>query len=87
MALTFPNTNRSYDATYRRVRFVGHDGVIEVAFFLQDEALVRIAPNTQIDEPNVLDAFDQNRGRILDMASRAYRATRRHFYVLDATDV
>ena len=33
MLLSFPNQSRSYDATLRAVRFWGHDGAMEVAFF------------------------------------------------------
>lgn len=32
MALAFPNQARSYNETYRRTRFSGHDGMFEVRF-------------------------------------------------------
>ena len=35
MSLNFPNQSRSYDATLRAVRFWGHDGPMEAAFFCE----------------------------------------------------
>ena len=43
MALAFPNRSRSYDDVRHRVRFVGHDGMIEVPFFVETDALVPAA--------------------------------------------
>ena len=42
MTLNFPNQSRSYDATLRAVRFWGHDGAMEAAFFVNEGALKRI---------------------------------------------
>jgi uncharacterized protein DUF1488 len=39
MALAFPNSSRSYDATRRAVRFWGHDSAMEWSFFVTAEAL------------------------------------------------
>jgi Protein of unknown function (DUF1488) len=39
MALNFPNRSRSYDATRRAVRFWGHDGPMEAAFFVSAEQI------------------------------------------------
>jgi hypothetical protein len=38
MALNFPNPSRFYDATRRAVRFWGHDGALEAAFFMNVDA-------------------------------------------------
>jgi hypothetical protein len=35
MALNFPNFSRSYDAAANRIRFWGHDGAVEIPFFLE----------------------------------------------------
>ncbi len=45
--LNFPNISRSYDATRRCVRFWGHDGALEVSFFVEEAAVYRIAPETR----------------------------------------
>ena len=34
MSLSFPNRSRSYDASARRIRFIGHDGMFEVPFLV-----------------------------------------------------
>ena len=86
MALSFPNSSRSYDPSHDRVRFLGHDGVLQIAFFLESDALRRIDPGVRKDEPSVLSVFDKNIGRILDAATKAYRATRKHSYQLIAAD-
>jgi hypothetical protein len=43
-ALNFLNQSRSYDATLRAVRFCGHDGTMEVSFYVNEDALKRIQP-------------------------------------------
>ena len=48
--LNFPNVSRAYDATRRSVRFWGYDGALEVQFFVEDRALVRITPGTTKEE-------------------------------------
>ena len=58
MALSFPNKSRAFDATRRAVRFWGYDSAMEVAFFVTEEALKRIAPDMQSDEAGLLRAFD-----------------------------
>jgi len=57
MALSFPNQSRSYDATLRAVRFWGHDGAMEVSFFVTEDALKRIEPSMRSDESGLLNAF------------------------------
>jgi hypothetical protein len=58
MSLSFPNRSRVYDATLRAVRFWGHDGAMEAAFFVNEDALKRIEPGMQPDEAGLLNAFD-----------------------------
>ncbi|XUJ35392.1 DUF1488 family protein [Bradyrhizobium japonicum] len=48
--IEFPNHSRSYDRTRRAVRFWGHDSAIEASFFIEEEALKRIQPDTCYDE-------------------------------------
>src|ERR1700688_3926660 len=62
--IDFPNHSRSYDPTRRVVRFWGHDSAIEAAFFISQDALTRIQPGVQLDEPSLLNAFDANREKI-----------------------
>jgi hypothetical protein len=42
MTLLFPNPSRSLDEKRNAVRFIGHDGMLELRFFVEAEALTRI---------------------------------------------
>ncbi|MDW5313313.1 DUF1488 domain-containing protein [Rhizobium sp. PL01] len=81
MALTFPNTSRSYDETARRVRFLGHDGMFEVKFFVDIGAFSKIASRAP-SEADCLAAFDAARSSVQDIARKAYGRDRRDSYVL-----
>ena len=61
MALNFPNRSRSYDSTRRAVQFWAHDSAMETSFFVSEDALKRIQPDTALDEAGALRAFDVNR--------------------------
>ena len=75
--IEFPNHSRSYDRTRRAVRFWGHDSAIEASFFIEEEALKRIQPDTCYDESSLLHAFDSNRDLICAAAAKVYvRGTR-----------
>jgi Protein of unknown function (DUF1488) len=65
MSLSFPNQSRSYDVTLRAVRFWGHDGALEVAFFVNEDSLKRIEPRMQPNESGLLNAFDSHRDLII----------------------
>jgi hypothetical protein len=86
MALSFPNQSRSFDATRCAVRFWGHDGAMEASFFVTDDALRRITPNTQFDESGILSAFDLNRKLIYAIAAKVYGCGRKGSYELVAAD-
>jgi hypothetical protein len=86
MTLGFPNQSRSYDATRRAVRFWGHDSAMEVSFFVDEDALSRIQPDTQRDETGLLNAFDRNRPRIYETAAKMYRRGNKWSYDLMAAD-
>jgi hypothetical protein len=85
--LNFPNASRSYDATRHCVRFWGYDGALEVSFFVEDDALIRIAPGTTRDESSLLESFDRNRERIFETASKVYGRRRKGSYELVTSDV
>jgi hypothetical protein len=82
MSLSFPNQSRSYDATLRAVRFWGHDGAMEVSFFVNEDALKRLEPRSQPTESELLRAFDSHRDLIYAAAARAYRRGRKGSYEL-----
>lgn len=87
MALIFPNMSRSYDAAGNRIRFWGHDGAIEVSFFLEVSALLRLCPETPNIEPRILAAFDVAWDQIIAAARKVYSPRGgKGFYVLAATD-
>lgn len=85
MSLTFPNRSRSYDATRNAVRFLGYDGMFEVPFLVQADALAEHGPS-EMTEADCLTAFDAARGSIHDVAREAYSRGRRTTYVLAAID-
>lgn len=82
MTLTFPNRSRSYDEAGQRVRFTGYDGMFEVPFFVETDALRTVATG----EANYLAAFDAARATIRDVARAIYGSARRTVYVLTAAD-
>jgi hypothetical protein len=69
MSLSFPNRSRSFDEARKAVRFLGYDGMFEVAFLVQAEALV---PPSRVTAADCLAAFDAARGSIYKAALRAY---------------
>jgi len=87
MAINFPNRSRSYDAMRGVVRFWGYDRAMESAFFLTADALQKLQPNMQLEEEDVLRAFDSNRERIYAIAARVYARGRRGAYHVTAADV
>ncbi|MER8506943.1 DUF1488 domain-containing protein [Mesorhizobium sp. M0199] len=86
MTLNFPNPSRSYDAAAKRVRFVGHDGMFEVPFFVEVAALSAANPAASGAEAEFLSAFDAKRSSIHDIAREAYSHGRRNMYVLTPAD-
>jgi len=86
MTLHFPNSSRSYEPGHARVRFWGHDSSMEVAFFLEEDALFRLSPDMSSDETAILKAFDANRDRIMAATRKAYSGRRTHSFILSAED-
>lgn len=84
--LEFPNRCRFYDASRRAVRFWGHEGAMEASFFVCSDSLMRLQPGIQPDEAGLLGAFDANRERIQQAASKVYGRGRRGSYDLVAAD-
>ena len=84
--IDFPNHSRSYDQTRRAVRFWGHDSAIEASFFISEDALKRIQPNSRGDELSILNAFDLNRDLICAAAARIYVRGSRGSYDLVAAN-
>ncbi|MCF3638550.1 DUF1488 domain-containing protein [Rhizobium sp. TRM95111] len=84
MTLSFPNPARSYDESKRRVRFVGHDGMFEIRFFLPVDVFAGDISPRNGTERDYLSAFDRMRQRILETARKAYAANRRDTIELDA---
>jgi len=88
MTLAFPNPSRSFDEARKAVCFTGHDGMHQVRFFVEVEALAKagIASAGSAPEARYLSAFDALRASIHDVAGRAYARTRRDSYTLTAAD-
>jgi hypothetical protein len=71
MALRFPNRSRSFDTVRNAVRFLGYDGMFEVRFLIQAEALA-VSSKQPMIEADCLDAFDAARNAIYEAAQKAY---------------
>jgi hypothetical protein len=87
MALNFPNLSRCYDATRRCVRFWAYDDALEISYFVEEDALRRMAPGIERDEAGLLMAFDRHRDRICKAATRVYSRHRKASYTLAAADL
>jgi hypothetical protein len=86
MALQFPNQSRSYDSRRRAVRFWGHDGAMEAAFFVTEEALKQLQPG-MVGEAGLLNAFDANRAFIYAAATRVYARGPKGSYDVQSADL
>ena len=72
MTIRFPNASRFYDRTRDAVHFWGYDQSMETSFFITAAALQQLAPGTLRREKALLAAFDSNRARIFEVATRIY---------------
>ena len=57
MTLAFANPSRSFDEARNAVQFFGHDGVVEIRFFVEAGAL-GISGTAGMSEAKCLSAFD-----------------------------
>lgn len=88
MTLAFPNPSRSFDPTVNCVRFSGHDSTIEVSFFLEVGALLKLQPKMVQIEADILDAFDTKRKKIQKSAARLYdKGQRAYVYTLTPENI
>lgn len=86
MTIAFPNPSRSYDERRHSVRFVGHDGLMQIRFFLPVSILADDLSVRMPTEVDYLSAFDGMRKRIFDVARKAYESRRRDMIELDQTN-
>lgn len=86
MSLTFPNQSRSYDESNRRIRFSGYDGMFEMKFFLELDALAKIYSGPLTGEREYLSAFDDARKKILGAAEKAYGRGQKRMCTLTLSD-
>lgn len=85
MTLQFPNPSRSFDEVRNAVRFIAHDGMSTVPFFVETAALAGPG-KPQLSESDSLSVFDSSRNAIHDVARQAYSRGRRTSYTLTAAD-
>lgn len=89
MALSFPNPSRSFDEGRKAVRFIGHDGVFEVPFFIEADALAKADGTTarfDVSQDACLSAFDRLRATIHDVARAIHARRRSTSHILNASD-
>ncbi|MEO4045255.1 DUF1488 domain-containing protein [Hoeflea sp. CAU 1731] len=85
MSLAFPNPSRSYDEARNAVRFVGHDGMFEVPFFIEAGALWEQGDKLP-SETDCLAAFDSSLASIHRAACKTYSRGRKTPYILKAVN-
>jgi len=89
MTLAFLNPSRSYDETRRAVRFLGHDGMFEIRFFVEVDVFAGKDSVSHGDRPSEaasLSAFDTSIDAIHHVAKKAYAKNRRDIYTLTVDD-
>jgi hypothetical protein len=86
MGLNFPNASRSYDEKRHSVSFWGYDSAFEIAFHVEQDALLRMSPEMHGDEASVLRAFDVHRPHIEQVAAHAYSRGRSNYLRLSAAN-
>ena len=89
MTLAFPNPSRSFDEVRNAVRFIGHDGMFQIRFFVEAGALTKSVTairETGALEAKCLTAFDGLRTSIYDVARKAYSHSPRDSYTLTTAD-
>lgn len=86
--LSFPNPSRDFVAAKNWVHFTGYDSVKEISFFLEVDALAKLQPRLTETERDILQAFDNARQRIHEVASRVYasRPNQSFTYHLESAD-
>ncbi|MDX8454651.1 DUF1488 domain-containing protein [Mesorhizobium sp. VK9D] len=88
MPLEFPNPSRSFDEARNAVRFIGHDGMFTVPFFIEADALApRGRQGPGMAEAACLVAFDAARHSIHTSARKLYSGGRRTTYTITAADM
>lgn len=90
MSVDFPNQSRSFDEARDAVRFMGYDGMFEVRFFVEADALAASAsgPNDpDAREAACLSAFDALRSSIYDAARKVHARKRQDIHTLTADNL
>ena len=82
----FSESESLYDGKRHAVGFWGHDGAIEVSFFVNEDALQQIQPGVRRDEAGLLGAFDLHRDFICATAAKVYGRGHRGSYELLRVD-
>lgn len=86
MTLNFPNGSRSYDARRNLIRFWGYDSALEISFFVEVGALLKLNPQMSNVEAGYLEVFDAARERIHETARKVYSRARKDSCLLAAAD-
>ena len=90
MTLDFPNPSRSFDEARNAVRFIGHDGMFEVPFFIEADALASTTTKgsgLEAAEAACLASFDAARRSIHDVARKLYSRGRQTSYTITTADI
>lgn len=80
MTLNFPNESRNFDPRRNCVCFWGYDSAIEISFFVEIGAIIRLCRGTKGGEFDILQAFDTVLATIHEAADRVYVQSKKTSY-------
>jgi hypothetical protein len=60
---------------------LGYDSAIEITFFMEWDALMKISPAAEMADTGLLEAFDSALERIHQVAEKVYQRSRERSYV------
>lgn len=86
VSLIFSDRRRVYESAGHRIRFIGHEGISEVPFLVEVDALSEVERRVAGTEAEFLAAFDAARDVVHDVAREAYSYGRKTLYVLRPSD-
>ncbi len=72
MKLSFPNPSRSFDPAKNRVQFWGYFQSVEITFFVDAAILMKLRPDSENNQSDLLATFDANADKIRAAADSEY---------------
>jgi hypothetical protein len=89
LSIIFPNPSRIFEEADHYIRFWGYDGILQIEFAIESDALKKLCPECDGTAPSTLEAFDKSRSRVYESAEALYIKAKKRasIYMLKAGDV